>query len=140
MPGVRPGEVSVKRKWIIPVLTGAFVSVLGYALASTRSFHVPGVLLLWPGVALDLLLTDRTEGFGDWRDVFVVVMGAWPSWTLLVFAAYRTRWGFPLAGLLAVLAIVAAGFGKLTVGASLGVIGIGCAVGAFAYRSAGGKT
>lgn len=135
--------MNTKQKWVIPALTGAFATALGYVLVfmHMHALYVPGMVLLWPGVVLDVLLSGNLKGgFADWRDVFFVVMGAWASWTLLAFLAFRTRWGFPLAGLLAVFGIITAVFGMLLLGAFLGIIGIGFGIGGFAYRSSGGKT
>lgn len=133
--------MNTKQKWLIPVLTGGVVAALGYLFVFMHTLYVPGMVLLWPGVVLDVLLSANLKGgFGDWREVFLIVIGTWSFWTLLAFLAYRTRWGFPVAGLLGVFAIITAAFGMLAVGASLVVIGLGSVIAGLAYRRAGGKT
>jgi len=136
-----PRMMNTKQKWLIPVLTGGVVAALGYLFVFMHTLYVPGMVLLWPGVVLNVLLNANLKGgFGDWRDVFLVVIGTWLFWTLLTILAYRTRWGFPVAGALAVFAVITTVFGMLAVGASLGIIGLAFTVGGCAYRSGGGKT
>jgi hypothetical protein len=131
------------QKWNIPAQTAGSIAALGYlfVFSHIHSLYVPGMVLLWPGVVLDVLLSSNLKGgFRDWRDMFFIVIGTWSFWTLLAFLVCRTRWGFPLAGLLAVFGIITTVFGMLSLGATLGTIGIGFAVGGYAYRSDRGKT